>query len=269
MIATIACTMYSAHNPCVFECIQVEVQVRMMLSEETLMYAVHFLDRFLERRVVARTRLQLVGCVALLIASKYEEVVEPKVHDYVSIGNGAYTSETVIAMEGLMLTALNYNLIVPLPINFLNYYATVCGVDAEDEVSCLALYYLELTLQVYEFLEFPPSSLAAAAFYLAMATFKHARGQRSEAVWNLSQQQRIGYTSYQLRDVVPRLHSRIKHADQDKLLHKSVKKKFATLKFRAVSKYSCVSLDMFHADVERDSNSTNSLPNIAAVASQA
>ena len=38
------------------------------------------IDRFLERQLVARSRLQLVGVTGLMLASKYEEIYPPEVH---------------------------------------------------------------------------------------------------------------------------------------------------------------------------------------------
>lgn len=39
--------------------------------------------------------LQLVGCTAMLIASKYEEIYAPEVRDFVYISDKAYTREQV------------------------------------------------------------------------------------------------------------------------------------------------------------------------------
>jgi len=51
----------------------VEVHLKFKLCLETLYLTVNIIDRFLERRAVKRAKLQLVGCTAMLIASKYEE----------------------------------------------------------------------------------------------------------------------------------------------------------------------------------------------------
>jgi hypothetical protein len=47
------------------------------------------LDRFLERRAVSRTKLQLVGCAAMLLACKYEEIYVPEILDFVHISDKA------------------------------------------------------------------------------------------------------------------------------------------------------------------------------------
>ena len=52
-----------------------EVHVKFKLLPETLYLTVNLVDRFLARRVVSRSRLQLVGVTAMLLASKREEQV--------------------------------------------------------------------------------------------------------------------------------------------------------------------------------------------------
>ena len=48
----------------------IEVHNKFQLEPETLYLAVNILDRFLSVQDVAKAKLQLVGCVALLLASK-------------------------------------------------------------------------------------------------------------------------------------------------------------------------------------------------------
>jgi G2/mitotic-specific cyclin-B, other len=45
---------------------------------------------------VSKSRLQLVGVTALLIASKYEEIYPPELKDFVFITDKAYTKEDVL-----------------------------------------------------------------------------------------------------------------------------------------------------------------------------
>lgn len=46
---------------------------------------VSILDRFLQRKVVAKPKLQLLGITAMLIASKFEEIYAPMVKDFIWI----------------------------------------------------------------------------------------------------------------------------------------------------------------------------------------
>jgi cyclin B len=63
---------------------------------ETLFLTMNLIDRFLERSDVLRTKLQLVGVTAMLIACKYEEIYAPEVRDFVYITDKAYTREEIL-----------------------------------------------------------------------------------------------------------------------------------------------------------------------------
>lgn len=73
----------------------------------------------LQNHPVPRKKLQLVGVTALLVASKYEEILSPDVADFVYITDNAYTSNEIREMEMIILKELNFDLGRPLPIHFL------------------------------------------------------------------------------------------------------------------------------------------------------
>lgn len=66
--------------------------------DETLFLTVNIVDKFLERQVVVRKKLQLVGVTAMLLACKYEEVSVPIVDDFILISDNAYTRKEVLDM---------------------------------------------------------------------------------------------------------------------------------------------------------------------------
>lgn len=66
--------------------------------DETLFLMANLIDRFLERQMVVRKKLQLVGVTALLLACKYEEVSVPFVEDLVLISGSAYTRDEILTM---------------------------------------------------------------------------------------------------------------------------------------------------------------------------
>lgn len=69
----------------------IEVHSKFKLQRETLFIAITIIDRFLEKIKVSKSKLQLVGVSALLIACKYEEIYPPEVKDFVYITDRAYT----------------------------------------------------------------------------------------------------------------------------------------------------------------------------------
>ncbi|XP_066349352.1 cyclin-B2-1-like isoform X2 [Miscanthus floridulus] len=97
----------------------IEVQYKFDLMDETLFLTVNIIDRFLEKEVVPRKKLQLVGVTAMLLACKYEEVSVPVVEDLVLISDRAYTKGQILEMEKLILNTLQFNMSVPTPYVFL------------------------------------------------------------------------------------------------------------------------------------------------------
>lgn len=71
--------------------------------DETLFLTVNLIDRFLERQMVGRKKLQLVGVTALLLACKYEEVSVPFMEDLVLISDRAYTRDEILTMVMVLM----------------------------------------------------------------------------------------------------------------------------------------------------------------------
>jgi cyclin B len=74
----------------------IEVHFKYKLQSETLFIAVRIIDRYLELEKVPKSRLQLVGVTALLVACKYEEIYPPELKDFVFLTDKAYTKEDML-----------------------------------------------------------------------------------------------------------------------------------------------------------------------------
>lgn len=103
----------------------VEVHLKFKLYPETLYLTVNLIDRFLEKEIVHRQHLQLVGVTSMLIASKYEEIYAPEVRDFVYITDKAYTKDEILKMEGRMLTKIEFNVTAPSSYRFLEQFCKV------------------------------------------------------------------------------------------------------------------------------------------------
>jgi len=217
----------------------IEVHLQFRLSEDTLFLSINILDRFLEHCIVSRTKLQLVGCTALLIAAKYEEVYAPEIYDYICICDNAYKGTQFISMETTMLAAINWNLTVPTALNFMERFSKLCSIERGGQVWCLSLFFTEITLQSYVFLTFSPSAIACAALYLSMSTAKHAMGLAHEPVWTSQEEKMIGYTISDLHDVIHALYALILSFELRTAKYKAAKNKFSLTKYLEVAKYAC------------------------------
>lgn len=81
-----------------------QVHLRYHMLPETLWIAVNIVDRFLSRRVVSLVKLQLVGVVAMFIASKFEEIKAPSVEEFAFMTESRYTREEILKGEKIILS---------------------------------------------------------------------------------------------------------------------------------------------------------------------
>ena len=58
-----------------------------------LLWQVNLIDRCLSKFMMQRSKLQLLGCACMLLASKYEEIYAPAVDEFVYISDNTYTKE--------------------------------------------------------------------------------------------------------------------------------------------------------------------------------
>ena len=112
-----------------------QVHLKFKLVPETLYLTVNLIDRFLERAQVARSKLQLVGVTALLLASKYEEIYPPEIRDLVYITDRAYSKTDILCMESTILNKLEFNLTVPSVGVFLARYLKAAHADKWPKLS--------------------------------------------------------------------------------------------------------------------------------------
>jgi cyclin B len=97
----------------------VEVHLKFKLVPQTLYLTVNLIDRYLERKEVPRSKLQLVGVTSLFIASKYEEIYPAPLREHVFICDHAYTSNEILGMEHEIPETLKYQVTVPTAHTFL------------------------------------------------------------------------------------------------------------------------------------------------------
>lgn len=144
----------------------VEVHMKFRLVPATLYLCVNIIDRYCSRTLVERRKLQLVGVTALLVACKYEEIYPPEVRDCVYITDRTYTRQEVLDMEQDIVRRLEFKFTVPTAYPFLTRFLLIA--QASELTKMAANYYLERSLQEYQFLNYRPSLVAASAVCLAL-----------------------------------------------------------------------------------------------------
>lgn len=143
----------------------IEVSGKFSFLSETIYLSVSLLDRFLQQKVVAKNKLQLVGVTAMLIASKFEEIYTPEVNDFVIISANTFSKEDILKMERLMLITLDFNINVSIHLHFLRRFSKAAHSDSK--IHTISKYLVELSLIDYKMLKYLPSRIAAASVYIS------------------------------------------------------------------------------------------------------
>lgn len=176
----------------------IEVHEKFRLRSSTLYLTVSIVDRFLSRCQVTRSKLQLVGCVAMLLASKFEEIYPPEVQDFVYIADSAYSREEILQMEGTVIRTLRWDMSVATPHSFANRFLLLC--DASEWEQIYTYYILELALIEYRMIKYKPSELAAAAVHLALKLSPKRANLTAEQRWGEFHERHTKYNRAMLKD---------------------------------------------------------------------
>jgi len=202
----------------------VDVHLKFKLRTETLFLTVHVIDRYLAKEQTTRNKLQLVGCTAMLVAAKYEEIYAPEVRDFVYISDKAYTREEIIAMEAKILNALDWDLCGATPWNFHHRFCSAGRLDEKTRLT--AEYLMERYLQEIKSLHHLPSKVTAGAVSLALRL-------NGLPTWNSDLAKYTRYSEDSLRAVQAELLDCAKRAPNSSL--KAVFRKFSHAKFSEVA----------------------------------
>lgn len=171
----------------------IEIHLHFRLRPETLYLTLSILDRYVSRRIVYKKHYQLVGCVALWLAAKFEDAKErvPSVRDLKELCHGAYQEDAFVQMEFHVLTTIDWDLGHPTAESWLRVLCTethlpstlgmsfgmfgaqgalglVDGQPFEDtRTQHVARFLMEMTLYGKDYIQFVPSVLALGALVLS------------------------------------------------------------------------------------------------------
>jgi hypothetical protein len=147
----------------------IEAHAAFQLLPDTFFLAVNLLDRYCSRRVVYKRHYQLVGCAALLIASKYGDKKEkvPTVRELRAMCCHLYDEDMFIQMEWHVLQTLNWVIGHPTVDSFLSIALQESGSETDTELQHMTWYMCEIALFHKDFVSTRPSVLARSALALA------------------------------------------------------------------------------------------------------
>ncbi|CAJ1027690.1 putative Cyclin, N-terminal domain/Cyclin, C-terminal domain containing protein [Leishmania utingensis] len=153
----------------------IDVITEFKLHSETFYLAVDIIDRFLFFYNIPRTKLQLVGITAVLVAAKHEEIWPPTMNDCVAVTANTYTPREVIGMEFDVVTALRFKFTVPTTYPIACRLLESCHMS--PTVRHATFLFLESAAHCYPLLQFLPSRIAAGALLLGVFLIRHNTSQ--------------------------------------------------------------------------------------------
>jgi hypothetical protein len=142
-----------------------QVHSRFRLLSESLFLFTNILDRFLSRRPISLSKLQLVGITCFFIAAKFEETMAPAVSEIAFLADGQYTVREILKAERYVLKIIDWDLRYPGPMGWLRRGSKAD--DCEEKARTVAKYLLEVGIVERRLVGTLPSLLAAAALWLA------------------------------------------------------------------------------------------------------
>lgn len=211
----------------------IEVHEKFRLRSSTLYLTVSIVDRFLSVCQVTRSKLQLVGCVAMLLASKFEEIYPPEVQDFVYIADSAYSREEILQMEGNVIRALGWEMSVVTPHSFANRFLQLAGASEWEQI--YTYYLLELALIEYRMIKYKPSQLAAAAVHLTLKLSPQRTDLTAEQRWGEFHETHTKYSRSMLKECMRELLDITMNRNPKE---KAVRKKYAKPDRQSVSEIS-------------------------------
>jgi len=158
----------------------------------------------------------------MFIASKYEEVLSPHVANFRHVADDGFTEAEILSAERYVLSALNYDLSYPNPMNFLRRISKADNYDIQTRT--LGKYLMEISLLDHRFMNYLPSHIAAAAMYLARRILE--RGE-----WDPTLTHYAGYNEDEIEPVFKLMVDYLARP----VTHEAFFKKYASKKFLKAS----------------------------------
>ena len=148
----------------------ISLQNKFFFNIKTLFLTVNLIDRYLSKKPILRTRFQLLGVTALFIASKYEEMYMKNINDFVEITARAFNKNQILEMESELIDLVDFNLELPLSIDFLGLLGSVYKFDKKE--FRLGYFLLESYLLALNCCKYKQSQISLSVCYIILGLRK-------------------------------------------------------------------------------------------------
>ena len=207
----------------------IEVHFNYNFKEETLYQTIWIIDTYLSYENCPRTQLQLLGVTSLLIACKYNEVIYPKLIEFINITDKAYEIKDILNMEQKILKKLDFNILVPTSLQFYDILSKIYNFDNKQYY--FGKYFMDSCLIDYDMIFFSSSIIALSCAYIVTKFFNIKDYKILYCINNknyILQQNMIKESARQMYFIVQNL-------NQTNL--NSIKKKYSLEKFGNIEQY--------------------------------
>ena len=143
------------------------------LRRDSVAVATYYLDLCVAKGMIAsRQEFQLAAMTALQLAIKLYDSTMVKLDSLVKLGRGQFKEEDVVQMEQQMLKVLSWQVHPPTPVCFLRQYLRLLPVSVSPMTRYLLAevtrFISEISVCLYRFVKYSPSSIAYAGLLIAM-----------------------------------------------------------------------------------------------------
>jgi len=155
------------------------------LIPETLFISIQVVDLFLSSKHGQSVKdLQRVAVGAVLIVSKYEDIIPPSLDEMIKQMKAPCTREEILLLETKILNTLDFDLTVPTSFRFLERFSRIS--PKYNSAMDFGEFVIELANYDYEIVhKLKPSEIAAIALYIggiATSGVKTNQTKRSKAL---------------------------------------------------------------------------------------
>ena len=126
------------------------------------------MDLYLSKKFIKKTYFQLLGITSLMISSKINEIYLRPLSDYSEITDNAYLVEEIKIMEKDILNVLEFNLLIPSPLNFYEIIAQRFGFSNDINKYEFGEFLIQSFLMDNQSLNYSSSIIAFAICYIVM-----------------------------------------------------------------------------------------------------
>lgn len=132
--------------------------------------AMNLLDRYLSVVVVRKSQLQLLGCVCLLLASKWRQMRALPVDILAYFTENSVTAEEIQDWELQVLDRLNWDVASVVANDFVDHLVAMLGPanECDDRVRRHANTFISLCAAEYHFMSYSPALLATSSVAAAI-----------------------------------------------------------------------------------------------------